>query len=65
MMMMNTGIPEVSNLRDVEFLKESLKPHLSELEALAHFREKFSQALKGKRSAEMNNFWHLVAHSYN
>jgi phosphatidylinositol-4,5-bisphosphate 3-kinase len=60
LMMMNTGIPEVSSLKDVEYLKDTLVPHLSHEEAIAHFRSKFREALHYNWKADVNNVFHLI-----
>lgn len=54
MMMMNTGIPEVSCIKDIEYLKDTLVPHMTDDEADKHFDVKFNEALKNswKTSAD-------------
>ena len=42
-MMMNTGMPEVSCVNDIEYLRETLVSEMSEQEALAHFTQSFSR----------------------
>ena len=59
-MMMNTGIPEVSCLKDVEYLRETLVPHMTDEDAVAHFRSKFQEALHYSWKASLNNVFHLV-----
>ena len=58
MMMMNTGIPELGCLRDIEYLRDTLVPHLSEVEARAHFKQQFDHALKNSWKAAINNMFH-------
>ena len=58
MMMMNTGIPEVSCIKDIEYLKETLVPHMSDQEAIAHFRSKMKEALKNSWKTSMNHMFH-------
>ena len=60
MMMMNTGIPEVSCVKDIEYLKETLVPHLSESDAIAHFRAKFKDALASSWKTNINWFIHNI-----
>ena len=61
MMMMNTGIPEVKNLEDIEYIKNTLVPHLSDEEAKRHFKRQFDIALKNSWKAMFNNMFHNVA----
>lgn len=58
MMMMNTGIPEVSCLKDIEYLKETLVPDVSDTEAIAHFRSKFKEAIKNSWKTSLNHMCH-------
>ena len=53
-MMMNTGIPEVSCRKDIEYIKGTLKPELSDTDALEHFQSKFKEALKNSWKAALN-----------
>ncbi|ESN92774.1 hypothetical protein HELRODRAFT_96068 [Helobdella robusta] len=58
MMMMNTGIPEVSCLKDIEYLKETLVPHKTDEEAKEHFKSKFTEALKNSWKTSLNMACH-------
>ena len=60
LMMMNTGIPEVSCINDIEYLRDTLVPQMSEQEAIVHFRSKFNEALHYSWKVSMNNVFHLV-----
>lgn len=60
MMMMNTGIPEVSCLSDIEYLKEMLVPDITDTEALDHFRSKFREALKNSWKTSVNWMIHNI-----
>jgi len=58
-MMMNTGLPEVSCLQDVEYLRKTLLPHLSDEEAVDHFKARFQEALHYGWKASASNVFHL------
>jgi len=59
LMMMNTGLPEVSCLQDVEYLRKTLVPNLSDEEAVEFFKGKFQEALHYGWKACANNVFHL------
>jgi len=59
LMMMNTGLPEVSSLQDVEYLRKTLVPHYSDDEAIEFFKGKFQEALHYSWKASANNVFHL------
>ncbi|XP_012943910.1 phosphatidylinositol 4,5-bisphosphate 3-kinase catalytic subunit beta isoform [Aplysia californica] len=59
MMMLSGGIPQLSSPKDVNYLRETLVPHLSEIDARAHFRSKFNQALKGAWKTSLNFWFHI------
>ena len=61
MMMMNTGIPEISSIKNIEYLRETLVPQMSDDDAIVHFRSKFQEALKNSFWAKMNNAFHNAA----
>ena len=61
MMMMNTGIPEISSLRDIEFLRKTLVPHYSDQEARVHWTRQYSDALKNSMWASVNFAFHNIA----
>jgi len=58
--MMNTGLPEVSCLQDVEYLRKTLVPHYSEEEATEFFKGKLQEALRYGWKASANNVFHLI-----
>ncbi|KAI0229642.1 Phosphatidylinositol 4,5-bisphosphate 3-kinase catalytic subunit beta [Lamellibrachia satsuma] len=62
MMMMNTGIPELSSIQDIEYLKNALLVDQSEEQALAHFKAKFKEALKNAWTLMVNNTFHHARH---
>ncbi|ESO88783.1 hypothetical protein LOTGIDRAFT_179045 [Lottia gigantea] len=61
MMMLSSGLPQLTCTRDVEYLRETLKPDLSEEEALNHFRLKFQDAIKNSWTTTLNFFIHIKA----
>ena len=58
MMMLSSGIPQLTCRRDVDYLKETLKPELSEAEAREHFRGKFKEALRNSWTTSVNFWFH-------
>ena len=58
MMMVNTGIPELSDSNKLNYLKDTLVPQESDEAAHAHFRRVFDDALKNSWKASVNNFFH-------
>jgi len=65
LMMMNTGLPEVSCLEDVEYLRKTLVPNVSEEEAVDFFKAKFQEALHYGWKASANNVFHLFRVGWN
>jgi len=59
LMMMNTGLPEVSCLEDVDYLRKTLVPSYSDEEAVEFFKGKFQEALHYGWKASANNVFHL------
>lgn len=59
-MMLSTGIPQLTKVQDIYYLKESLKLGESADAADAHFRRQIERSLHNKRSVWMN-FFHTVA----
>ena len=60
MMMLSSGIPELSSAKDVNYLKETLQPDLSEEDAKVHIQKKLDEALKGAWTTSINFFFHMV-----
>ncbi|RUS84647.1 hypothetical protein EGW08_007567 [Elysia chlorotica] len=56
MMMVSCGIPQLSSPKDALYLHETLVPHLTEEQALEHFKGKYMEALKGSWKTSIN-FW--------
>uniref|UniRef100_T1ISF0 phosphatidylinositol 3-kinase n=1 Tax=Strigamia maritima TaxID=126957 RepID=T1ISF0_STRMM len=53
-MMLSTGIPELTSVKDLDYLRETLVLDLSEQEALKHFRSKFDEALRNSWKTSVN-----------
>ncbi|XP_021346814.1 phosphatidylinositol 4,5-bisphosphate 3-kinase catalytic subunit delta isoform-like [Mizuhopecten yessoensis] len=62
MMMIMAGIPQLTSVNDVEYLKDTLVLHLSEDEAKEHFHTKFQEALNNSWKTSLNWWIHLKAH---
>ncbi|KAK2184803.1 hypothetical protein NP493_252g03001 [Ridgeia piscesae] len=62
MMMMNTGIPELSCIQDIEYLKNALLVDQSEKQAVDHFKAKFKEALRKAWTTMVNNTFHHAKH---
>ncbi|XP_054714639.1 phosphatidylinositol 4,5-bisphosphate 3-kinase catalytic subunit delta isoform-like [Uloborus diversus] len=60
-MMLSTGIPELSNEKDLDYLRDTLVLDMSEAEALKHFRSKFVEALKNSWKTSLNWIAHNLA----
>lgn len=61
MMMLSSGIPQLTCPKDVDYLKETLVPHLSEADAREHFRGKFKEALRNSWTTSINFWFHMMA----
>ena len=59
-MMLSTGIPQLTKVQDIYYLRESLKLGASREVADSHFRRQIERSLHNKRSVWMN-FFHTVA----
>ncbi|XP_025017100.1 phosphatidylinositol 4,5-bisphosphate 3-kinase catalytic subunit delta isoform-like isoform X2 [Tetranychus urticae] len=64
-MMLSTGIPELSSVKDLDYLRETLVLDLTQEEALAHFRSKFDEALKNSWKTNINWLAHNIAKDNN
>jgi len=62
LMMTNTGIPELSNVRDIEYLRKTLCPSQDRESARNQFRSKFREAKDNGFSSSLNNFFHHLNH---
>lgn len=61
MMMLTSGIPQLTCPKDVDYLNETLVPHMSEADAREHFRGKFKEALKSSWTTSINFWFHMKA----
>lgn len=55
-----TGL-EMSSVKDLDYLRETLVLHLSEPDALKHFRSKFDDSLKNSWKTSFNWLAHNIA----
>lgn len=60
-MMLSTGIPEISSVNDLQYLRETLVLDKSEEEARGHFNTKFMEALKNSWKTSFNWCAHSLA----
>ncbi|XP_074654318.1 phosphatidylinositol 4,5-bisphosphate 3-kinase catalytic subunit delta isoform-like [Tubulanus polymorphus] len=63
MLMMSTGIPELSGADDIHYLRDTLAVNLTDEEALKHFRNKFNDAIRNGWKTQLNWVAHNVAHA--
>ncbi|XP_055958531.1 phosphatidylinositol 4,5-bisphosphate 3-kinase catalytic subunit beta isoform [Patella vulgata] len=61
MMMLSSGIPQLTCTKDVDYLKESLVPNLNEADARRHFQAKFNEALRNSWTSSVNFYIHMKA----
>lgn len=60
-MMISAGLPELSSVKDLEYLRDTLQLERTEAEALKHFRLKFREAVKNSFQLSVNWWIHNVA----
>nr|CAB3264879.1 phosphatidylinositol 4,5-bisphosphate 3-kinase catalytic subunit beta isoform-like [Phallusia mammillata] len=60
-LMLHSGLPELTSLNHLEYLRETLALHLTEEKAIQQFRNKFNKALTDAWSTSINWFFHNVA----
>lgn len=60
-MMLSTGIPELSSVNDLDYLRETLVLDLNEEQARSHFRSKFTEALRKSWKTSLNWWAHHMA----
>ncbi|XP_071110471.1 phosphatidylinositol 4,5-bisphosphate 3-kinase catalytic subunit beta isoform-like isoform X1 [Haliotis cracherodii] len=63
LMMLSSGIPQLTCTKDVDYLRETLKPDLTDEEAKAHFQTKFREALEKSWTTSINFYIHLMANN--
>ena len=62
MMMLSAGIPQLTNVNDVDYLKETLALDLTVDEARKKFVDKFKEAKNKSWSTSVNWALHNMAH---
>eukprot|EP01104_Vermistella_antarctica_P001179 TRINITY_DN1123_c1_g1_i1.p1 TRINITY_DN1123_c1_g1~~TRINITY_DN1123_c1_g1_i1.p1 ORF type:complete len:1390 (-),score=408.34 TRINITY_DN1123_c1_g1_i1:32-4201(-) len=60
-MMLSTGIPELSQISDLEWLTATFNLHMSDADADQHLRQQILSAL-GASSTQVNDAIHILAH---
>uniref|UniRef100_A0A4W3JP13 phosphatidylinositol-4,5-bisphosphate 3-kinase n=1 Tax=Callorhinchus milii TaxID=7868 RepID=A0A4W3JP13_CALMI len=60
-LMLTAGLPELSSVKDIQYLKDSLALGKSDDEALKQFRQKFDEALRESWTTKVNWMAHIVA----
>ncbi|XP_051874225.1 phosphatidylinositol 4,5-bisphosphate 3-kinase catalytic subunit beta isoform isoform X1 [Pristis pectinata] len=60
-LMLTAGLPELSSIKDIQYLKDSLALGKSDEEALKQFRQKFDEALRESWTTKVNWMAHIVA----
>ena len=62
-MMLSTGIPELTSLDDINYVRDALVLGSTDEEALTSFRKKFNEAIKNSWSVSWNWYIHNVVRS--
>ncbi|KAM6932970.1 phosphatidylinositol 4,5-bisphosphate 3-kinase catalytic subunit beta isoform [Xenentodon cancila] len=60
-LMLTAGLPELTSVKDIQYLKDSLALGKTEEEALKQFRQKFDEALRESWTTKVNWMAHNVA----
>ncbi len=60
LLMLSSGIPELTSIQDIAWLRKVLKLHVSEEEAIRHFEKQIKKSLKNTR-ARINDAVHIYA----
>uniref|UniRef100_A0A8C5EM40 phosphatidylinositol-4,5-bisphosphate 3-kinase n=1 Tax=Gouania willdenowi TaxID=441366 RepID=A0A8C5EM40_GOUWI len=60
-LMLTAGLPELTSVKDIQYLKDSLALGKSDDEALKQFRQKFDEALRESWTTKVNWMAHNVA----
>ncbi|XP_044145172.1 phosphatidylinositol 4,5-bisphosphate 3-kinase catalytic subunit beta isoform isoform X1 [Bufo gargarizans] len=63
-LMLTAGLPELSSVKDIQYVKDSLALGKTEEDALKQFRQKFDEALKESWSTKVNWMAHTVRKDY-
>ena len=61
-MLLSTGIPELENPADLDYLRDSLAMLKDESSAIKHFEASFSKAYQNRSSTTMNWMFHNLNH---
>ena len=61
-LMLSTGIPELQKAEDINWLRECIKPEMTNEAAGEHFTKLIYTSLATK-TTQVNNAIHIVAHS--
>eukprot|EP01091_Cochliopodium_minus_P009002 TRINITY_DN2134_c2_g1_i2.p1 TRINITY_DN2134_c2_g1~~TRINITY_DN2134_c2_g1_i2.p1 ORF type:complete len:1422 (+),score=367.59 TRINITY_DN2134_c2_g1_i2:21-4286(+) len=61
LLMLSTGIPELSTVEDLDYLKESFSVGSSDEESVKFFSGLVYESLNTK-TTQLNNFFHIIAH---
>uniref|UniRef100_A0A8C2HGN4 phosphatidylinositol-4,5-bisphosphate 3-kinase n=1 Tax=Cyprinus carpio TaxID=7962 RepID=A0A8C2HGN4_CYPCA len=61
-LMLTAGLPELTSVKDIQYLKDSLALGKTDEEALKQFRQKFDEALRESWTTKVNWMAHIVAH---
>ncbi|KAM9443451.1 phosphatidylinositol 4,5-bisphosphate 3-kinase catalytic subunit beta isoform-like isoform 1-T3 [Salvelinus alpinus] len=59
-LMLTAGLPELTSVKDIQYLKDSLALGKTDDEALKHFRQKFDEALRESWTTKVNWMAHNV-----
>ena len=60
-MMVQTGMPELRSIDDLNYMRDALVLEMSESEAREHFRAKIQDARRNAWSTSLNWFFHGLA----
>ncbi|KAG8445461.1 hypothetical protein GDO86_010297 [Hymenochirus boettgeri] len=63
-LMLTAGLPELSSVKDIQYVKDSLALGKTEEEALKQFRQKFDEALKESWTTKVNWMAHTMRKDY-
>uniref|UniRef100_A0AAY5EJM9 Phosphatidylinositol-4,5-bisphosphate 3-kinase n=1 Tax=Electrophorus electricus TaxID=8005 RepID=A0AAY5EJM9_ELEEL len=61
-LMLTAGLPELTSVKDIQYLKDSLALGKTDEDALKQFRQKFDEALRESWTTKVNWMAHNVAH---
>lgn len=61
-MMLSSGIPQLNNVSDIDYIKEVLALNSTQEEALEKFRKKFKEAQDNSWSTTVNWWFHMRVH---